>query len=80
MEKPGERISPFLSSLDAQGLLAHKVGPVSDGILFLVQFVREQVMLGSLLSDLCNYEFVSRKERSGTGISYLWTSGLLLNP
>lgn len=43
----GERMSPVLSSLDAQGLLAHKVGPVSDGILCLVQFVPEQVMLGS---------------------------------
>ena len=73
-------MSPVLSSLDTQGLLAHKVGPISDGILFLVQFVREQVILGSLLSDLCNYEFVSQKERSGTGISCLWTSGLLLNP
>lgn len=43
----GKRMSPVLSNFDAQGLLAHKVGPVSDGILCLVQFVPEQVMLGN---------------------------------
>lgn len=50
---------PVLSGLEAQGLLAHKVGPVSDGILFPCLIVPKQVMLGNLSLDLCNYEFVS---------------------
>lgn len=32
--------------------------------MFLIQLFQKQVMLGNLSLDLCNYEFVSLKERS----------------